>query len=151
MNKQFSLLALVILAAIILPGCGIKQKSSLLKISHGITKNSVESKMGQPDEIHCPIVDKNNHVIDIWEYNLATTDENQWTKNFCVTLLCCLVFLPLVIIPACCMDSPYHYDNYFLKFDNDLLVQWGSRRDIEWPTQTQQAKLSRKEDDTEEQ
>jgi hypothetical protein len=88
--------------------------------------------MGKPDEIHCPITTSNGDVLDIWEYSLATIDENQHTRRAAVAFGCFLLWplLPIGLIALACMESEYSYDNYFLKFVNNLLTQWGRRADV---------------------
>jgi len=130
--RSFFFIAFVTTVIISLTGC-VRKKDLLLQLSRDMTKNEVELKMGTPDEIRCPIVTVKGDVIDIWEYRLATLDEEQWSKNFVVTLGCCLLFPPLAFIPAVCMPSALSYDIYFLKFINNFLSQWGRRSDVELP------------------
>lgn len=134
MNKRsLFFIALILPAMFLLSGC-IRKKDLLLKLSTGMTKNEVESKLGKPDEIHCPIVNSKGDVIDIWEYSLATVDEIKANRRLGVTIGCLLLFPPLAFIPAACMESEFSYDTYFLKFINNFLSQWGRRSDIELPS-----------------
>ena len=87
MNIKF--LTITILAMplmLLLPGCGARQKSVLLKLSTGMSKAAVKSKIGKPDEIDTPITDKKGNVTDVWRYSIVSYDRNQQTKQ--------LVYIP---------------------------------------------------------
>lgn len=145
MNMRFIIkIGLFLPLLVLLSGCGIKQKKLLNKLSIGMTKVEVKSKMGEPDEIHAPIKDNDGNVVDIWEYNLAAIDENQVVKQFSVSFPLALLGLslqfipgfPLAValmfscssfIPAAVMESPYHYETYLIKFVNDILAHWGKK------------------------
>lgn len=144
--RYFFFAAFIIPAIVILSGCGVRKKSLLLKLSSGMTKEEVKLKIGQPDEIRNPVTVSNGDVIDIWEYSLATVDENQESKRLGVAIGCfCLCpLLPLGFIPLACMDSPYTYDTYFLKFVNELLSRWGRRSDVGLPAQPEMASVKKK-------
>lgn len=130
-------------------GCGVHKKSWLSNISVGMNKKQVKSKMGQPDFVHSSIKDTNGDIIDIWEYELATTNENQFTKRFAASFplsmlslgltltpglqLLGLLTSPLAYIPLVCMDSPFEYDTYYLKFINEILSKWGTYLDVGLP------------------
>jgi hypothetical protein len=114
-------------------GC-IKNKNVLLKLSMGMHKEVVRSKIGQPDEIRSPIITRNGDVVDIWEYNLVTVDQDQATNNILATLGVFVICPPLAFIPAVCMKSPNSYEDYFLKFVNDFLIEWGRSTELHYQT-----------------
>ncbi len=130
-SKFFSIVAIIGLA-LALSGCGPRQKKLLNKLSVGMIKREVESKMGKPDEIHCPVTTRRGDVIDIWEYNLATVDREKENRRIAFQLCGWFLFWPLLCFPYA-WESSYEYDTYFLKFVNNLLLQWGKRMDVALP------------------
>ncbi len=147
MKNKYFVYILLFISLLGLSGCGIRQKSWLSNLSSGMNKKQVKSKMGQPDFVHTPTTNIKGETIDIWEYELATTDENQWSKQFAASFSLTLMSLTLGFIPGfprelyaltipisyaplIFMDSPYDYNTYFLKFVNDFLSKWGSASDV---------------------
>lgn len=128
--KKRSFLIGIATTMIFLSGCGIRKKNLLSALAPGLTKKEVIAKMGKPDTISSPIIDKKGNIIDIWEYSLATVNENQESKQLCAVIVLCLLCPILALIPALCMESPYSYEDYFLKFVNSLLFSWGKKVDI---------------------
>lgn len=135
MNIRFFFIAFIVPAMLLLSGCGIRNKNLLRKLSPGLTKKEVRSKMGKPHEILCPVTNSNGDIIDIWEYSLATVDENQENKRLIFQLGGWFLFWPLLCVPAA-WESPYSYDIYFLKFVNELLSKWGRRSDLRFANAT---------------
>lgn len=132
--KSLAMTALIIPGIILLPGCGPRRKSLLNKLSTGMSKDTVTSRMGQPDQIRCPLTDRKGNVIDIWEYNLATVDENKENRRVTLQLCGWLLFWPCLCFPAA-WDTGYDYDTYLLKFVNHLLAQWGKESEMGLPHQ----------------
>lgn len=120
---------LVLIAAIALfAGCGPKKKQMMNSLSKGMHKYDIKLKMGEPSEIRTT---KNSagQEIDVWEYRLATVNENQRSKRITVAVLSSLFFWPgLLALP--CMDSQYSYDNYYVEFKNNHVSRWGKSCDL---------------------
>lgn len=128
--KKRSFLIGAATAVIFLSGCGIRKKNLLNALVPNMTKKEVIAKMGKPDTISSPFIDKKGNTIDLWEYSLATVNENQESKQLGATILSCFICPILAFIPVLCMESPYSYEDYFLKFVNSLLSSWGKKAQI---------------------
>lgn len=135
MEALMKKLILLLPALFVLAGCGVKQKSLLTKLSQGMSKDTVKMRIGKPDDIKCPTTNYKGDVIDIWEYSLATVDQNKKTKQTFVSILAGLFFWPIYLfIPF--MDSPYDYDMYYLEFINSYLSRWGKSSELNMPPKT---------------
>ena len=130
MKKQsLKLMIIIIPILFLLSGCGVRKKQLLSKISMGMHKEDVKLKIGKPDNIRCPFINKKNEVVDIWEYSLATVDANKEEKQLLVSIFGGIFFWPLLLaIPF--MESPYDYEIYCLEFVNDFLFRWGRSSEI---------------------
>ena len=113
----------------LLTACGIKKKKILLELSQGMTKCSVENKIGKPDEKHCPYIAKNGDVVDIWEYKLAEVDEMKFNRRMSLQISGWFLFWPLLFFPQA-WEDPYTYQMYFLEFINNVLTRWGKSCDL---------------------
>lgn len=130
MKIRFSIFyTFIVISLISLTGC-VRQKDSLLSLSPRMTKREVEQVMGKPDEIRCPVVTPQGDVIDIWEYKLGTINETRLNKKTAFLFCGLFIFWPLLCFPTA-WESPYDYSIYFLKFVNNLLVQWGKPYEID--------------------
>jgi hypothetical protein len=120
---------LVLFAAIIvLAGCGAKKKQLMNSISKGMHKHEIKLKMGEPAEVS-RVKSSSGQEVDVWEYRLATVDENQKSKRVAVAVVSSIFFWPgLFALP--CMDSQYSYDNYYVEFQNNHVCRWGKSCDL---------------------
>lgn len=136
MKIRFSFMSIILPALLILPGCGVRKKNLLLKLSPGMTKKAVEANLGKPDEVYCSTLSSNGDIIDTWVYNLATVDEVQENKRTMFQLGGWLLFWPLLCFPSA-WQSPYTFDNYFLKFVNNFLSTWGRSFELDLVNSTE--------------
>lgn len=125
---SFSFIIFLIVVISLFSGCGVRKRDLLTKLSPGMTKKEVQNKIGKPDEISC-LITKDNKVIDIWKYNLATVDQKVANKRFILQLCGWLLFWPLLLYPAT-WEYPYNFDNYSLKFINNCLHIWSKSSDL---------------------
>jgi hypothetical protein len=128
--KSLLIAIMIIPTLFMLAGCGVRKKNLLNSLSAGMSKKEVATKIGKPDSISSPIIDKKGNIIDIWEYSLATVNQNQKTKQLAATIVLALICPITAFIPVVCMDSPYCYSDYFLKFVNNLLFSWGEKSEM---------------------
>ncbi len=123
-----SKLLLLLSAVLLLGGCGVKKKQLLSTISKGMHKHDIKLKMGEPTETS-KTKNAYGQEVEIWEYKLATVDENQRSKRTTVTVISTIFFWPgLFALPF--MDPKYSYDNYFVEFQNNHVLRWGKSADL---------------------
>ena len=120
---------LVLLAAMaVLAGCGVKKKQLMNSISKGMHKHDIKLKMGEPTEVS-RVTNSAGQEVDVWEYRLASLDENQRSRRVTVAVVSSIFFWPgLFALP--CMDSQYSYDNYYVEFQNNHVLRWGKSCDL---------------------
>jgi hypothetical protein len=129
MTFRFSSIALILPLLFLLSGCGVRKKNLLNKLRLNMTKDDVVTKMGQPDEIHCPTIHRNGDVEERWEYNLATVGEGKLNRITGQQICGWLLFWPLLCFPST-WESPYEYHSYLLQFINEHLLRWGKKSDF---------------------
>lgn len=134
MNVPFIKGSFLLLILSLLSGC-VRDRSLLSKLTVGMSKQQVKSKIGAPDVTHSPGINKKGELIDLWEYNLATHDKVKDSKLTAATIVAQAVFPPLAAIPSLVMDSPYSYHDYLLKFVNDALACWGKKNEMNFREQ----------------
>ena len=123
-TKLFLLLA----AIVVLAGCGVQKKQLLNSVSKGMHKHDIKLKMGAPIETS-KTTNKSGQEVEVWEYRLATVDENQRAKRNTVTVVSSIFFWPgLFALPF--MEPKYSYDNYYVEFQNNHVSRWGKSCDL---------------------
>ena len=129
MTFRFPSILLILPVLVLLSGCGIRNKKVLNKLRLNMTKNEVVDQIGKPDEIYCPTIHRNGDIEDVWEYNLATVDENKLNRGLAQRICGLFLFWPLLCFPST-WESPYEYHIYLLQFINDHLFRWGKKSDF---------------------
>ena len=128
MKNSKLLVSLLLSLVLLLPCCGVKKKQLLSSVSKGMSKHEIEMKMGKPTETS-RIKNEDGAETEIWDYRLATVDENQRGKRITVTVLSTIFFWPgLFALPF--MDPKYSYDDYSVEFKNGRVIRWGKSIDL---------------------
>lgn len=114
---------IILLLVLVFAGCGITvpvnnsvEKLSLIELR--MSKEKVKTAIGDPNEVRGSIVNEDNDVVTVWQYNLYAADAS--TRNFIAGFLTATIswWVPLTST-----------DSYWLYFVENQLAQWGRAGD----------------------